>query len=207
MRKKQRAGLLLLLCLCLSLLLSACTREELPALQKMSPITYSHISGYEIQMPDAWTPETSDNGVQFLNPEGTIAINIISELGGMDFYSLDELMEMVVENLTQNGQDMQVEGSLDVADSGYQRRQLISYTNAAEEKIYTDIWLYEPMAGIRYYIIISCGGDDYKDYSGMFDSVVQSFVFTGNSSEVYTLLNLPWEELAEKMKTGLQEVH
>ena len=152
-------------------------------------------------------PEASDIGVQFLNPEGTIAINVISELGGMDFYSLDELMTMVVENLTKSGKDIQMEGALAVADSLYQRRQLISYTNTAEEKIYADIWLYEPMAGIRYYIIISCGGDDYKDYSGMFDSIVQSFVFTGNSTDVYALLNLPQEELAEKMKAGLQEVH
>jgi len=190
-----------LVCLCF---MTACGENTI-SLSSLSPHTYTHVSGYDIDIPELWQAETSSDGVYFINEDNTVAINIISELGGMSFYSPEELMELVTEEITEGMTDVSVIENIDVREPKYQTRQAIRYLNNANEYIANDIWLYEPMAGIRYYIVASCQGDMYEQYRQLFTDIVDSFVFTGNNTEVYELLNLSEEELDQIMKDGLSE--
>lgn len=186
---------------------AACQREELPTLAKMSPQEYAHISGYQITVPNSWQPAAQTAiGVYFLDEEKRISLNIISEMGGVDFYSPEELGQMVVERLEEVFSQLQVEQILRVRDKNTQYSLLLTGENSAGERVVNTLWLYEPLNGIRYYLIFSCGGDDYNEYARVFEDVIRSFRFDDREEEVLSLLNLSEEELAEEMKNGLQKI-
>ncbi len=203
---KIKAFLPLFLCI-FAVFFTACQRGGELSLSKMEPQMYKHITGYQISVPGDWLPAAQTAaGVYFIDDNNNISLNIISEMGGMDFYSPEELIQMVIEKLGSSLKDIKTRQILGVQDKKSQYGVVISGENASGEVIANTIWLYEPVNGIRYYLFFNCGGDDYTRFEGVFNEVIKSFRFIANDEEVFSLLNLDKEELDEKMKTGLTKV-
>ena len=61
---------------------------------------YEGSSGYSLNIPDTWVmDEETDNTVAFHSEDNQIAMSIVSELGGIDYYSMREIKEQLTEEL------------------------------------------------------------------------------------------------------------
>lgn len=206
--KKASSKAISLLILCLGMVLaSGCTKDDNSlSLGDFNTQAYSHSTGYEVEIPDSWQPVAqTSSGVYFTDDLNNISLNIVSEIGGMDIYSLEELAQMVKDKFNghlSNVQELQV---MNVKDKQTQYGVVLQ----GEDEgilVLTKIWIYEPLSSVRYYMIFSCGGDDYANYDAVFTDIIGSFSFAANEDEVFSLLNLSKTEFEDLMKGGLNKI-
>ncbi|MGI5891512.1 MAG: hypothetical protein ACOX7H_02075 [Bacillota bacterium] len=182
-----------------------CENEEKPRLSYMSPQTYEHPSGYQVQVPFNWKlVKKSEAGTIFTADQGALSFNILAEIGGMDYYTPQELGENIFAFLSSNIKESQVIEEIPVDNPASQYRQLILGKDEQGRKVYIDTWITAPLDTVHYYLIFTCGGDDYEKYRGVFDDIIKKFKLVSTPEEIYKYLDSSARE--EMVKEYLQEM-
>ena len=153
-------------------------------------VKYKHPTGYEITLPASWQIEQDDpRAVFFLSEDGGISINIITELAGFNFYSMEELGDLVFEFLQSEITGLKQDSVLSVSDKKTQYRQVLSGPLPDGDEVFLDVFIYAPMNSVRYYVILSAGKDDFSLSSKLFTDIIKSFKLYKTQDEIYELLN------------------
>ena len=195
------------ICLFIALLfLSSCQEQSDSSNQET--VEYKHVTGYEVAIPKAWTliKQTETGGVYFLSPDKNISLNILAEVGGMNYLNPEELSNSVydeIEGIINNAKVIKIE---EVQNKDHEYRQLIEGNDQAGKNVFVDTYLFQPMDGMRYYLILCCGGDDYAVTKALYDNIINSFQITMGQDEIYSLLTLDEDTLKEKLSHGLETV-
>jgi|GEM_PF-1386562 len=198
----QQIGVLLSLLLLLPLL-AACTsaEEETQTLASLNPTTYTHQSGYSISIPQGWEKtQESLAEATFVSSADAVSLNIISELGGMDYFSLTEDYDAVISMLGKKISNIEVVEEPVTSDATKQLRRVIKGNTEDGNSVIVDIWLTEPMESVRYYLLFSAGGDDYNQFRPVIDEIIASFTVVKSQDEIYSLLDDAREMVNETIK-------
>lgn len=193
---KLWSSAIIVIFLCGILLLTfACSNEGTLRLSYMSPQKYEHSSGYQVQIPFNWQlVSKNDYSALFSADQGVLSFNILSEIGGMDYYTPKELGQNIFGIVAKLVNNATVIEELPINKSNSQYRQLIEGKDAEGNKVYIDIWLTAPYDTVHYYLILICGGDDYEKYRGVYDDIIDRFKVTASKQEIYSYLNSPARE-------------
>lgn len=202
MRVLRYIGILLPILLLLPLL-TACSSARLEAttLASLNPTTYTHQSGYSLSIPESWE-KTQESLAQatFVSQENGISLNIISELGGMDYFSLTEDYDAVAAMLGKDISNIEVVEEPATSDSAKQLRRVIKGDTEDGNSVIIDIWLTEPMESVRYYLLFCAGGTDYENMRPVIDEMIASFKVVKSQDEIYSLLDEARDMVNETIK-------
>lgn len=184
-------------------LLAACSsaKFETTTLASLNPVTYTHQSGYSLLVPESWE-KTQENLAQatFVSQENAVSLNIISELGGMDYFSLTEDYDAVAAMLGKNISNTEVVEEPATSDAKKQLRRVIKGNTEDGDTVIVDIWLTEPMPSVRYYLLFSAGGNDYNNMRPVIDEMIASFKVVKSQDEIYSLLDEARDMAKETIK-------
>ena len=201
----NKLQLFLIFLFALVLLLSGCQKQDAQA-EKVETVTYQNVTGYEITVPKDWqlAKQTAEGGAYFLTEDKHISLNIFAEVGGMNYLDPQEISEGIYQKLAAVISGAQVVKVLPVGDSDKEYRQLIEGKDVNGNPVMADIWLIQPMDGMRYYTILCCGGDDYEKNITAYDDCIASFRIYLSQDEIYSLFTLSEDELAQKLTDGMK---
>ena len=204
--KLFRHKIIFFICLIIGLfIITACQKDSVnDTIQET--VRYQHVTGYEVSIPKDWTllKQTETGGVYFISPGKNVSLNIMAEVGGMNYLNPQELSNSVyqeLEGIIDNAKIIKIEA---VQNKEHEYRQLIEGTDQAGNNVYADTYLYQPMDGMRYYLILCCGGDDYAVTKSVYDNIINSFQITKGQDEIFSLLTLDEQTLREKLSHGLE---
>jgi len=159
--------------------------------ENVETFKYEHLTGYEITLPAAWQKMQEDqSAAYFLSEDGGISINIITELGGFSFYSMDDLGQLLLEKLRSEIPDLKRDPVRSASSGKKQYRQVLSGTLPDGDEVFLDVFIYAPMNSVRYYVILSAGKDDFSQNSKLFSDIIKSFKLNKTEDEIYSLLNV-----------------
>lgn len=194
MMKKHNMLKLLVVALASILLLAGCAGR--PRLRDVETYPYSNQAGYRLLLPVDWqlTEEDTDTAA-FAAPEGEAGLTIVSELGGEAYYGLDEITQMLLDNLPDDGPAWQA-GRV-VTDKEEQRRQVFTGEDEAGATVYLDITVLQPYPGIRYYLLFAAGNAAYSRQSALFGEIAASFELEQPLQYLYALM--------EERRTGAEK--
>jgi len=198
MNKKLLLGLNTLILL---LALAGCDLSSNPALDELNPQTYNHLTGYSILVPQDWNlEEETDTTALFLDPEGSMALQIISEIGGMDYYSLDECADFAKAMLAQSLNELSLKEDLSVRDKAKSRLQLWQGREEDGNLVQALAYTFHPYDSMRYYVFLLAGGSDFQQYQKVFEAMISSFSINKPVDEIYELLNKEPDEAEDTIE-------
>jgi len=184
-------------------LLAACSsaKFETTTLASLNPVTYTHQSGYALLVPESWE-KTQENLAQatFVSQENASSLNIISELGGMGYFSLTEDYDALTAMLGKSISNIEVVEEPAISDAKKQLRRVIKGNMEDGNSVIIDIWLIEPMESVRYYLLFSAGGTDYDNMRPVVDEMIGSFKVVKSQDEIYGLLDEARDMVNETIK-------
>ncbi len=196
---------ILLIALLLAASLTACnTTSDQVSLADFQTQIYTHPSGYEINMPKDWNVfQQGINSVIIYNADKTISLNIVSEIGGMDYHTMPELLQTATTMLAESIDDLSVVAELSDADvsteAGTTSEGKITAKKTGHEvlkgmtkdgdQVLADVTAQAPLDGIHYYLIFLCGGKDYTANSQLFEDINKSFELVKTEDEIYGMLD------------------
>ena len=157
--------------------------------------TYESENGYSVQFPADWVLLEEDlESTTFVSGDGSLSCTISCELGGVEYYSLEELGEMLLEDL---GTEVfaSSEAGDPVVDEATYRNQLTGET-ADGVSLAADVNVYRVQAGVRYYMTFLTD-EAYGDQQSMIDAILGSFRTTLHEEDLYQLMKERREEAAE----------
>ncbi|MDR2712703.1 MAG: hypothetical protein LBB91_06265 [Clostridiales bacterium] len=202
----HRKLLTVIIALIIVLVLNGCDLYNNPALNELNPQTYSHLTGYSISVPEDWNleEETGTTAV-FLDPEGSMALQIVSEIGGMDYYSLDECAGFARQMLDQSLTELSLVEDLPVRDKAKSRLQL--WQGQDEDGYLAQVLAYtfHPYDSLRYYVFLLAGGSDFQQYQKVFEAMISSFQLSKPIDEIYELLNKEPDEIEDTLDEQIDE--
>ena len=208
MKKQPIINLLLGVILTFTLVLFAScgSKTQGAALKNIETSEYTHITGYQLTVPANWQPVAQTTaGVYFVDELNHISLNVVSEIGGMDFLSLEEMSVLIKDKFSAGYTDVEELAVIKGKDEKKEYGLVLKGMDGVNPVI-ADIWIYEPYNSIRYYLIFSCGGDDYQNNTQLFKEITGSFNFVSDKNQVYEMLNLSAEEFDKSMKDGLHKI-
>ena len=207
--------LLLSLMLLMAMLLSAChisMQEEWHAIDKS---VVAHESGFEAQVPSDWSREDGDNEYtlcSFTNPDKTISLLIMAELGAMEYLSQSEIVDQICEDV----QDAVYVGDADIKLSSSYSHQTAVLRGEDENgnEIVTRIDFFSPYTSVHYYFVFTSTADAYEYNQSVFAAVAESFTMVKSASDVYQYIQdkrtAEYDELLQDLseetdKTDIEE--
>ncbi|MEL7566954.1 MAG: hypothetical protein AAGU27_19010 [Dehalobacterium sp.] len=168
----------------------------------METITYDHPQGgYEISVPKNWEKKLENTvSVGFVGTEPSTAFNVIYEIGGFDYYSLDKLAEEMILSLGNKIDNLQIISRSEngASDSIYQF--VAQGMLPGEQEIRLKGFIIAPDPGIRYYLLFTAGIKDFDSLDALFNDIAGSFKINKSSNELYQQLIGREEEKTEQEK-------
>ena len=149
---------------------------------------YEGSSGYSLNIPDTWVmDEETDNTVAFHSEDNQIAMSIVSELGGIDYYSMREIKEQLTEELAAELFSSEYNIEEDSGGTKYFHR-VISGADQDGASIVVDIYASQPYVTIRHYIVVVASGAAYDSYENTIEDIISSFTITMSEDEYLQLM-------------------
>lgn len=195
----------LIIGLLLTCLLTACdTTSEQVSLDDFQTQAYTHPSGYKITMPKDWTVfQQGINSVIIYNADKSVSLNVVSEIGGMDYHTMPDLLQMATTMLSKSIDDLTVVAELSDADVTMDAsttsesntkakktgHEVLKGTTKDGDEVLADVTVFAPLDGIHYYLIFLCGGKDYTANSQLFEDINKSFELVKTEDEIYDMLD------------------
>ncbi|MCR4963657.1 MAG: hypothetical protein K6B40_07250 [Firmicutes bacterium] len=192
----------LYLCLALAiicLLLPGCGRGLNPAASQI----YENAAGYQITLPDTWQIlQENDTETVFAGPDGNITLTLSNDLGGVEYYSLEEINEMLAKNIAEA---LFSSYAVEKSQSGdIQCRQSYVCHKEDGQGYMLDILVYRQDPAIKYYAVFCLPLQMYRGEKPLIDDVFASFEQTKDAETLYALTQqrneAAWAAEAEKMK-------
>lgn len=149
--------------------------------------------GFSFELPAAWqeTEPASAYGVcAFCDETGRLTLEVVRELGAMEYYSLDELGDMVAATIGGS-----VFSELPAKDqwtaSGRDNRYSCAMQgqDAAGQELVCRVDLVMPYPSIHYYLVYLAAPEAYAANRGIADGILAGFTATKSAEEMYQLIN------------------
>lgn len=189
-RNKLLCGLMLVLSSCL--LFSACGKSDSGEKQEAVPtVTYQNDDfGYAIQIPENWQVQSEDNKAQIyaVSGDNKLALNVICELGGFNYYTPQDLAETIAEKTTASFTDTKIISEKEISKYPDSYRVVVNGKDESGINTVVDVSLLQPIEGIHYYLIFSGGVDDYQAFLAQWEQMLDSFQNTKTAEEMYQKL-------------------
>ena len=120
---------------------------------------------------------------QYESAEEDITLVIFAEMGGMEYYSLEEMGAMLCEEL---GTSLYSLDKLDtVENENRMYRAILRGTDMEGQNLVSDITIFSPYNSIRYYLLFTTSSSSYNAYDKIIDGIVDSFTMTLSAEESY----------------------
>ena len=187
--QRKRIFYCLLGYLCCGLLLSGCG-DKTEGEKTVQTVVYQNEDyGYQIELPENWTVESGGDKTQIyaLSPNGDLALNIVCELGGFNYYTPQDLALTIAEATTASFEDVSVILDREITDFPQSHRVAVNGKSAEGIHTVVDVSLLQPIEGIHYYLIISGGIDEYREFSAQWEKMLKSFSCTKTAEEMYQI--------------------
>jgi len=205
--RKDKAMKKLIIPALLTLLLAGCSisfignRVDFDTVEKQ---IYENEAGYSVMLPADWAlaAETEESS-SFVSADQAVALNISNELGGMEYYSLTEIGDMLTKQLMDQVFSSAEAKKAAITGSSYYRS--ISGVDQAGEEISAELYISEPFVAVRYYLLFLIDADQSRAMSDVVDGVIDSFTICGNKDQVYELMRERAEAREEAEKAAEQE--
>ncbi|WP_148133661.1 hypothetical protein [Candidatus Formimonas warabiya] len=190
---KKRIGFILTLIIILAGLFGC---GEKITLEDMETVTYhQEEGGYSITIPKAWEKKTEDaDSVSFVSKQPATSFNLVYEIGGYDYYSLDKLAEEVVSSLGKKIENLKI---VDHSKSGPDTTAFQFVAQGIipkEQEVLVKGVILEPYTGVRYYLLFTAGIKDYRTQNSLFDDIAGSFKVNKSDKELYEQITVAPEE-------------
>lgn len=173
-------------------LFSACGESE----GAVKPETVSMVSyqnddfGYEIQIPENWQIQSEDNKAQIyaVSADNKLALNVICELGGFNYYTPQDLAETIAEKTTASFTDTKIVSEKEISKFPDSYRVIVNGKDENGIHTVVDVSLLQPIEGIHYYLVFSGGVEDYQSFLSQWERMLDSFKNTKTAEEMYQKL-------------------
>ena len=146
-------------------------------------------NGATITIPADWQVTSEDDTTTvFSNPDGSISFVLKWELGGMSYFSKEELAGLAE----------------DVCNSVLQNPEV--YKNGgADVNAVCDTAIIQYFNDVRYYLVAVTDAGTYGEYEDVFTQIANSFTCSLSEDEVYEKMNARNEALAQQEQAEEQE--
>ena len=185
----------------IALLISGCSSQK--SLKTKPMQTYiNQKAGYVVLMPKEWVKKfENDVSVGFVGTDPNIALDVVFEIGGVDYLSLDSLGDIVIANYKKKFKNLKVieSAASNVTTNAY--RVIVEGKTADGKNIVAKTIFFEPAIGVRYYLSFIANPKDYYANDFLFENVAQSFQMTKTELDLYKLLASREEEEFKKKHT------
>ena len=175
--------------ICGGLLFSACGKDEaVKSIDVVQMVSYQNDDfGYEIQIPENWQVQSEDNKTQVyaVSADNRLALNVICELGGFNYYTPQDLAETIAEKTTASFTDTKIVSEKEVSKFPDSYRVVVNGKDESGINTVVDVSLLQPIEGIHYYLIFSGGVDDYQGFLPQWEQMLASFRNTKTAEEMY----------------------
>ncbi|MBO8170064.1 MAG: hypothetical protein H0Z35_12910 [Thermoanaerobacteraceae bacterium] len=153
---------------------------------------YNHpTAGFSIQVPAGWEKVAeTDFGAEFVDPENGIAANFLLEIGGLGYYTAEQLADEIIKAFKNNEsfQDVEVvvKERSNIDSNVY--RVIFESTGPGGTALATKAFIFDIETGIRYYLLFTAREDTYYLYDYEFEDIAETFMTTKQPKELYKLM-------------------
>lgn len=181
---KKQKHIILLLIIFLAMAIAGCGNKVVLDSMKTASYTNSK-AGYTVMVPKTWVKQSEDQvSTVFVNREPTVVFDLVCEIGGYDYYSMEGLAQETAESLEEKINDLEIiEKSSDENTTIYRFIMEGKLNDGGGVKIYSVIM--EPEIGIRYFLLFAAAPGDFEKYQGLFEDVSGTFKQVKSKNELY----------------------
>jgi hypothetical protein len=203
MKKNLRVLLIFVCSAALLLILSGCENSSEINLSDLSTVEYNNPNnGATITVPAEWQVVSEDeNSTMFTSEDGTVSFIIKWELGGMSYFSKEELAGLAADVCNATLDNGSVYESLELTKFDVAVKAICTGTvndesgNAVNAVCDTAIIQY--FNDVRYYLVAVTDAGTYDQYQKVFTQIANSFSCSLSEDEVYEKMNQQTEAMAE----------
>ena len=206
--KKNLKILAVVAMLLAALLAAGCgSGESALQLSDMETVEYNNPqSGATITIPADWQVQSEEGGTTvFTNPEGSISFVLKWELGGMSYFSKEELAGLAADVCSSTLENPQAYASLELNQFDVAVKTVFSGTvknGEADVNAVCDTAIIQYFNDVRYYLVAVTDAGAYAEYENVFTQIANSFSCSLTEDEVYEKLNAYNESLKEQQKAA-----
>ncbi len=144
--------------------------------------------GYAITLPEDWQQQQTEDEytTSFLSDDDLIKIDVVYELGGVEYYSLEEVAGLLEDELVE-GMDSAQRVSTK-SDDQEQYREVFACIDEQGRGVTYDITIIHPYNSLRYFLIFTSGTNNYQENNVLIDDIINSFEVTAESEDMYAKL-------------------
>ena len=149
--------------------------------------------------PAEWLPvePVSEHGVcAFSAPDGSLSLEVVGELGAMEYYSVEELGAEVAETVAAGLFAAETDSEQKTADGRF--TGIMRGEDGSGQKMVCRIDLFAPYPSVHYYLLALATEDAYAESRGLLQGVADSFTVTKSDEEMYQLIREEREAAAEQ---------
>ena len=195
MKKYLRVCGVCLLALLLLGLCTACKEEngELNLSELQTKQYTNESNGASISVPIEWEVVSEDeNCTVFQNPEGTISFVLKWELGGMSYFSKEEMADLAAEVGKATLKDAELYQSLELTKFDAAVKSVctgIADNGGTAVNAVCDTAIIQYFHDVRYYLTAVTDAGTYAEYQKVFTQIANSFTCSLTEDEVYEKMN------------------
>lgn len=143
--------------------------------------------GYQMEIPENWSIQSSEDKSQIyvVSSDNTLALNVICEIGGFNYYTPKDLAMTIAEKTTASFTDTAVVLEEEIEDYRQSYRVVVNGKNEDGVHTVVDVSLLQPIEGIHHYLIFSGGIEDYQGFAAQWEEMLHSFIITKTPEELY----------------------
>lgn len=157
--------------------------------------TIEHDAGYSLLLPADWIlAEADDRGELYYSADGAVSLSLLRELGGVEYYSLQEVGDMLCEDIGSELFSVVEPGAGKVKDDVY--RRIIGGEDKDGNPLVSDVCIFAPYVSVRYYLVFTAASATYEENRNVIDGIAGSFTITKSEEETFQYLEAEREAAA-----------
>jgi hypothetical protein len=169
MKQKLLLGLAMVI-----IVLGGCVAAEENSASNVPLQAYNSDNGFTVDIPEIWVKgEETQAQVEFSDVDNQVAFSITTELGGVDYYSPEEIMGQLTDEIaTELFSDYEI--AEDSGDNATYLR-ILEGANADGAHLVTVLYINQPYQTIRHYLVFIASGQAYAQNATLIKQIITSF--------------------------------
>lgn len=203
MKKYTKPLLLYVLLISAVLCFAACGNQSENGLSLEDLETTEYTNAYNgavITVPADWQVQNEDeDSTVFLSSDGKISYSVQWELGGMSYFSKEELAGLAFDICGSVLTEPQIYGSWKLSD--FDVAVKVAATGTTKDKTgksvnaVCDVSVIQYFNDVRYYLVVATDTATYAEYENLFMDIPESFSVSLTEDEVYEKMNMQNENV------------
>ena len=214
--KRKLAPILAGLLLTAGLVLwSGCASTGGPSLDRVETQTVEQ-ENFQLTLPAAWTALEAEGehvACAYQTADGRLQLQIMEEWGGMEYYSLDEVGDLLCQELSQAlfAQDLAAslsagEALSEQGNSQYYYCRTLSGQDAQGGELVCHVDVLAPYASVRYYLIYTADKESFEQNKQIIRDVLPTFAMGKTAEEIYQIIEEERTKAAEEAANQQEEI-